>query len=115
MQDDITPGEARPVGLPNSPRTRSFGRLNAGSPPGSHPRGPLPLVSPRVSPPCEVCLGLEKRTLTNVYNNRPTWLENAHEALDGAVYAACWWPPNLSEEEVLQNLLGLNLERSNPR
>jgi hypothetical protein len=58
---------------------------------------------------------LKKRTLTNLYNQRPTWLENAHARLDVAVFAAYGWPPDLSDEEVLQNLLALNLERSNPR
>jgi len=57
---------------------------------------------------------LRKRTLTNLYNQRPTWLENAHARLDEAVFAAYGWPPDLSDEEVLQNLLALNLERSNP-
>jgi len=31
---------------------------------------------------------LKKRTLTNLYNARPTWLQNAHEKLDRAVVAA---------------------------
>ena len=31
---------------------------------------------------------LKKRTLTNPYNGRPTWLENAHAWLDWAVFAA---------------------------
>ena len=31
---------------------------------------------------------LEKRTLTNLYNVRPTWLKRAHEKLDRAVLAA---------------------------
>jgi hypothetical protein len=55
---------------------------------------------------------LKKRTLTNLYNARPTWLERAHERLDEAVFAAYGWPPDLTDEEVLQNLLTLNLERS---
>jgi len=58
---------------------------------------------------------LKKRTLTNLYNQRPTWLENAHASLDRAVFAAYGWPTDLSDEEVLQNLLTLNLERSNFR
>lgn len=33
-------------------------------------------------------LKLKKRTLTNLYNERPTWLKLAHEALDRAVLAA---------------------------
>src|SRR5215212_8075527 len=55
---------------------------------------------------------LKKRTLTNLYNARPTWLENAHERLDEAVFMAYGWPLELSDEEVLQNLLALNLERA---
>ena len=31
---------------------------------------------------------LKKRTLTNLYNERPTWLRIAHEKLDRAVLAA---------------------------
>lgn len=58
---------------------------------------------------------LKKRTLTNLYNQRPTWLENAHARLDRAVFAAYRWPSDLSDEEALQNLLALNLERSSPR
>jgi type II restriction/modification system DNA methylase subunit YeeA len=56
---------------------------------------------------------LKKRTLTNLYNQRPTWLANAHARLDAAVFVAYGWPSDLSDEAVLQNLLALNLERSN--
>jgi hypothetical protein len=31
---------------------------------------------------------LKNRTLTKLYNERPTWLRHAHEALDRAVLAA---------------------------
>ena len=55
---------------------------------------------------------LKKRTLTNLYNAHPTWLENAHARLDAAVFAAYGWPLDLSDEEILQSLLALNLERS---
>jgi hypothetical protein len=51
---------------------------------------------------------LKKRTLTHLYNARPTWLQNAHERLDEAVFAAYGWPPDISGEEVLQNLLAVN-------
>jgi len=57
---------------------------------------------------------LKKRTLTNLYNARPTWLQNAHAVLDEAVYAAYGWPPDITDEEVLQNLLAVNSERSEP-
>ena len=53
-----------------------------------------------------------KRTLTNLYNQRPTWLDLAHKRLDEAVFAAYGWPSTLSDEEILEKLLALNLERS---
>src|SRR5215207_8935181 len=55
---------------------------------------------------------LKKRTLTNLYNQRPTWLQNAHAALDRAVFAAYGWPEEIDDEDILKNLLALNLERS---
>ncbi len=55
---------------------------------------------------------LKKRTLTNLYNARPTWLDNAHKKLDAAVFAAYGWPADVSDEDILKNLLALNLERS---
>ena len=57
---------------------------------------------------------LKKRTLTNLYNQRPTWLANAHNELDAAVAAAYGWPADLSDDEILKRLLQLNLERSQP-
>ena len=54
---------------------------------------------------------LSKRTLTNLYNARPTWLQHAHAALDTAVLAAYGWPPDLAGEPLLAALLALNLER----
>lgn len=76
---------------------------------------------------------LKKRTLTNLYNERPTWLELVHLELDRAVLAAYGWPENWAEglqpgrdeggkvnpllgitdpeveEQVLARLLALNL------
>ena len=57
---------------------------------------------------------LKKRTLTNLYNERPTWLSNAHARLDAAVLAAYGWPADLSDQEILARLLALNLERATP-
>jgi hypothetical protein len=57
---------------------------------------------------------LKRRTLTNLYNERPTWLANAHAALDAAVFAAYGWPEStheLPDAEILGRLLTLNLER----
>ena len=53
---------------------------------------------------------LRRRTLTNLYNQRPTWLDNAHAALDSAVSAAYGWPAGLADAEILERLLALNLE-----
>ncbi len=55
---------------------------------------------------------LKTRTLTNLYNERPAWLDNAHRDLDAAVAAAYGWPADLPEEEALARLLALNLERA---
>jgi hypothetical protein len=49
-----------------------------------------------VSP--EAAAVLKKRTLTNLYNERPAWLDNAHRELDAAVAAAYGWPAGISEE-----------------
>jgi hypothetical protein len=56
--------------------------------------------------------GESKRTLTNLYNARPTWLDLAHKRLDAAVLTAYGWQPDLSDEEILERLLALNLERA---
>ena len=54
----------------------------------------------------------DSRTLTNLYNQRPTWLDNAHRALDAAVSDAYGWPADLEDGEILERLLALNLERA---
>ncbi len=55
---------------------------------------------------------LKKQTLTNLYNQRPTWLAMAHKKLDEAVLDAYGWPRDLSDAEILERLLALNLERA---
>ena len=55
---------------------------------------------------------LKKRTLTNLYNQRPDWLDLAHKKLDAAVFDAYGWPHDLADEEILERLLALNLERA---
>jgi len=55
---------------------------------------------------------LKKRTLTSLYNQRPTWLDLAHKKLDEAVLDSYAWPHNLSDEDILERLLNLNLERA---
>lgn len=56
---------------------------------------------------------LKKRTLTNLYNASPTWLELAHRKLDEAVLDAYGWPHDIDDEEILRRLLELNLARAN--
>jgi hypothetical protein len=58
---------------------------------------------------------LSEHTMTNLYNQRPTWLANAHRRLDEAVFAAYGWLADLSDDEVLGRLLALNLERAGGR
>ena len=58
---------------------------------------------------------LQKRTLTNLYNLRPSWLAMAHAQLDQAVAAAYGWTDytaDMPDEEILKRLLALNLARS---
>jgi len=55
---------------------------------------------------------VKKRTLTNLYNERPAWLDNTHRDLDAAVAAAYGWPADIGEEEALARLLELNHERA---
>lgn len=50
-----------------------------------------------------------RRTLTNLYNEPPTWLRQTHESLDRAVYAAYRWSFPLSDSDVLERLSLLNL------
>jgi len=68
---------------------------------------------PRLEPRDADCAArLKKRTLTNLYNERPAWLDLAHKKLDAAVAAAYGWPADLSDENILEKLLALNLERA---
>ena len=55
---------------------------------------------------------LKRRTLTNLYNQRPTWLDNVHARLDAAVADAYGWPADLADGDILERLLALNLERA---
>ena len=64
-----------------------------------------------LNPPEASDAELRKRTLTNLYNARPTWLDNAHRKLDAAVCAAYGWPADLPDDEILGRLLALNLAR----
>lgn len=68
---------------------------------------------PRRVPRDAACAAkLARRTLTNLYNDRPTWLDLAHRRLDDAVAAVYGWPPGLPDEEILSRLLAMNLGRA---
>ncbi len=68
---------------------------------------------PRIVPrDADSAASLKKRTLTNLYNERPAWLDLAHKKLDDAVFAAYGWDAGMSDEELLERLLRLNLERA---
>jgi hypothetical protein len=56
----------------------------------------------------------KKRTLTTLYNEKPTWLVDTHRNLDGAVFEAYGWDASINDEEILQKLLELNMLRSAP-
>ena len=60
---------------------------------------------------------LRKRTLTNLYNARPAWLDHAHKALDEAVAEAYGWGDDwraglLNDDEILARLFQLNQQRA---
>lgn len=60
---------------------------------------------------------LKKRTLTNLYNARPAWLDHVHKALDEAVAGAYGWGDDwragvLTDDEILARLFHLNQQRA---
>ena len=70
-----------------------------------YPRRPVPRDE-------DAAKELKSRTLTNLYNARPQWLDDAHTALDAAVASAYGWHVDVSDEEALHKLLALNLAAS---
>ena len=70
---------------------------------------PVPGYPPRPVPrDKEAATALKKRTLTNLYNARPQWLLDAHTQLDAAVAAAYGWPPDITDDAALHDLLTRN-------
>jgi type II restriction/modification system DNA methylase subunit YeeA len=60
---------------------------------------------------------LKTRTLTNLYNQRPAWLDHLHRTLDAAVAEAYGWGEDwragtLTEDEILARLFALNQARA---
>jgi type II restriction/modification system DNA methylase subunit YeeA len=116
------------MGVGNDPRyssTRTFETFPFPWPPGKEPQDD-PRVHAISEAACDLVahrdawlnpLGaseaeLKKRTLTNLYNQRPAWLDMAHHKLDDAVLDAYGWPHDIGDEEILGKLLALNRERA---
>jgi hypothetical protein len=60
---------------------------------------------------------LKTRTLTNLYNARPAWLDHLHRRLDEAVAGAYGWGDDwragtLTDDEILARLFALNQARA---
>jgi hypothetical protein len=80
--------------------------------PGEAPRRYPDRIVPKTA---EAVVKLKARTLTNLYNERPRWLADAHDALDRAVAVAYGWPEDIPSDDALTRLLALNLERSSAK
>ena len=74
-------------------------------PVAGYPKRPVPTATAPLKK-------LGRRTLTNLYNERPQWLVDAHEELDAAVAAGYGWQTTYSDEEALQALFTENSKRS---
>lgn len=72
-----------------------------------------PTLPPRRLPRSDAAAKqLAKRTITQLYNQRPDWLKNLHADLDRAVLAAYGWPEGIADDDLLAGLLRLNHERA---
>ena len=70
-------------------------------PVAGYPKRPVPTA---IAPLRE----LGRRTLTNLYNERPRWLVDAHAQLDSTVAEAFGWSTDLDDDQALGHLLELN-------
>ena len=76
------------------------------------PRGIGTVRYPRIAAKDGDCAeALVQRTLTNLYNQRPGWLDMAHRKLDEAVFAAYGWDSGITDDDILEKLLALNHDR----
>lgn len=55
---------------------------------------------------------MASRTLTDLYNENPPWLQDDHEALNQAVAAAYGWTWPMSDEDIIKNLFDMNAVRT---
>ena len=53
--------------------------------------------------------GVYRKSMTNLYNENPPWLQSAHAELDRAVADAYGWQADLTGNEILKRLARLNL------
>jgi hypothetical protein len=58
---------------------------------------------------------VKKRTLTELYNQPPSWLRDLHDELDRGVLEAYGLPTDASEQTILAHLLALNAQLSATR
>ncbi|WP_254843746.1 class I SAM-dependent DNA methyltransferase [Thalassospira xiamenensis] len=78
----------------------------------------VPGYPDRILPKDEIAAKqLTERTLNNLYNARPAWLDHAHKVLDEAVAEAYGWGNDwragrLTEDEILARLFNLNQTRA---
>ncbi|MCU0839930.1 MAG: class I SAM-dependent DNA methyltransferase, partial [Rhodospirillales bacterium] len=107
-------GDPRAVAIAEAAKRLNELRENWLNPPDLVRREPevVPGYPDRILPVSEAAAAiLKKRTLTNLYNERPAWLDHAHRDLDAAVAVAYGWPADLADDEILKRLLALNLSR----
>jgi hypothetical protein len=55
---------------------------------------------------------VKSRPIRSTFSIFATRFDLTHKRLDDAVFAAYGWQPDLTDEEIVEKLLGLNLERS---
>jgi len=55
---------------------------------------------------------MTSNTTKHIHNKLPTWFDLAHKALDDAVLDAYAWPHDITDDQILEHLLALNLERA---
>ena len=107
------------LGVGNDPRytpTTCFETFPLPWPPGQEPAGDARVVAVPAAevlddvhpacldPPRATPEQLRKRTLTNLYNERPAWLAHRHAALDRAVWETYGWeddPAETADEQIL--------------
>jgi hypothetical protein len=114
------------IGVGNDPSyssSRTFGTFPMPWSPGLEPAADPIVLAIAVSdlnekreawlnPPGAAQEELAGRTLTNLYNARPSWLEGLHKMLDNAVFGAYGRSIDLTDDELLRRLLDINQERA---